>query len=212
MEREESRLLSHGHFDHFILSFLSIRNILFEEKYAPATTSHDGPHPGKCTTHFEPMVDMPSNNYSCIYSTMMLFVKQLTEKHSIDRILIFNRERVLITAILQYWLPCTQYSSGIWLHNVISTRVLITAFLWFLFCWIYVTFRHIHWRNCWNVWKWFRSVALQNKFTQWQDAAFFHSDENDVASSGIPVPMRRQRDRQTCGNARSVRGPGHGTK
>ena len=58
-----------------------------------------------------------------------------------------NRERVLITAILQYWLHCNQYSSGIWRHNnVISTRVLITAFPWFLFCWIYVTFCHI-WRQ-----------------------------------------------------------------
>ena len=38
--------------------------------------SHKGPIPAKAAIHFEPMIDMQSSDYSCIYSTMS-FVSEL---------------------------------------------------------------------------------------------------------------------------------------
>ena len=43
-------------------------------------TSHDGPRPSKTAIHFEPMIDIPSSDYSCIYSTILL-VSDLVKKY-----------------------------------------------------------------------------------------------------------------------------------
>ena len=52
--------------------------------------SHDGPCPGKTAIHFEPVIDMPSSDYSCIYSTMS-FVSDLAQKYGRDPVLTFDQ-------------------------------------------------------------------------------------------------------------------------
>ena len=49
--------------------------------------SYDDPRPSKTAIHFEPMIDIPSSDYSCIYSTM-LFV---SEKYAHDPALKFDQ-------------------------------------------------------------------------------------------------------------------------
>ena len=52
--------------------------------------SHDGPRPSKTAIHLELMIDMPSSNYSCIYSTMP-FVSDLARKYGHHFILTFDQ-------------------------------------------------------------------------------------------------------------------------
>ena len=52
--------------------------------------SHDGPHSGKTAIHFEPMIDMPSCDYSCIYSTMS-FISDVAQKYGRDPVLTFDQ-------------------------------------------------------------------------------------------------------------------------
>ena len=52
--------------------------------------SRDGLHPSKTAIHFEPMFDIPSSDYSCIYSTM-LFVSDLARKNGHDSVLTFDQ-------------------------------------------------------------------------------------------------------------------------
>ena len=54
--------------------------------------SHENslPHPSKTAIHFEPMIDMHSSDYSCIYSTMC-FVEKLAKKYDRDPVLTFDQ-------------------------------------------------------------------------------------------------------------------------
>ena len=52
--------------------------------------SHDGPRPSKTAIHFELMIDMPSSDYSCIYSTVS-FVSDLARKYGHDLVLTFDQ-------------------------------------------------------------------------------------------------------------------------
>ena len=52
--------------------------------------SHKGPFPAKAAIHFEPMIDMQSSDYSCIYSTMS-FVSELARKYDHDPVLTFDQ-------------------------------------------------------------------------------------------------------------------------
>ena len=51
--------------------------------------SHDGPCPSKTAIHLEPMTDMPSSDYSCIY-LIMPFESDLARKYGHDPILTFD--------------------------------------------------------------------------------------------------------------------------
>jgi len=51
---------------------------------------HNGPSLGKTAIHFEPMIDMPASDYSCIYSTMS-FVSDLAKKYGHDPVLTFDQ-------------------------------------------------------------------------------------------------------------------------
>ena len=51
---------------------------------------HDGPRPGKTAIHFDPMIDMPPSDYSCIYSTMS-FVLDLAKKYGRDPVLTIDQ-------------------------------------------------------------------------------------------------------------------------
>ena len=50
---------------------------------------HDGPCPSKTAIHLEPMTDMPSSDYSCIYLIMPL-ESDLARKYGHDPILTFD--------------------------------------------------------------------------------------------------------------------------
>ena len=39
--------------------------------------SHDGPCPSKTAIHLEPMTDMPSSDYSCIYLIMPFWLENM---------------------------------------------------------------------------------------------------------------------------------------
>ena len=54
--------------------------------------SHENslPHPSKTAIHFEPMIDMHSSDYLCIYSTMC-FVEKLAKKYDRDPVLTFDQ-------------------------------------------------------------------------------------------------------------------------
>ena len=80
-----------------------------------------------------------------------------------------NREVVLITAILQYWLHCNQYSSGIWRHS--CNRYSSTDYSLSLVS-ILLNLRHFspyltsnasnhrrNWRHIWIVSLWFRRLV-----------------------------------------------------
>ena len=51
--------------------------------------SHDAHCPSKTTIHFEAMIDIPSSNDSCIYSTIS-FVSDLAIKYGYDPVLTFD--------------------------------------------------------------------------------------------------------------------------
>ena len=52
--------------------------------------SHYVRHPSKTAIHFEPVIDMPSIDYSCIYSTMS-FVSDMARKYGYDPVLTFDQ-------------------------------------------------------------------------------------------------------------------------
>ena len=52
--------------------------------------SQDGPRQSITAIHFEPMIDMPSSAYSCIYSTTS-FLSVLSRTYSIDSVLTFDQ-------------------------------------------------------------------------------------------------------------------------
>ena len=52
--------------------------------------SHDGPRQSTTAIHFEPMIDMPSSDYSCFYSTMS-FLSVLSRTYIIDPVLTSNQ-------------------------------------------------------------------------------------------------------------------------
>ena len=54
------------------------------------SASHDGLCPSKTAMHFEPMIDLPSSDYSCIYSTIS-FVSDLARKYAHDPLLTFDQ-------------------------------------------------------------------------------------------------------------------------
>ena len=51
--------------------------------------SHDDHRPRKIAIHFEPMIDMPCREFSCIY-LIMSFVPDLARKYSHDPALTFD--------------------------------------------------------------------------------------------------------------------------
>ena len=51
---------------------------------------HESHRPSKTAIHFEPMIDIPSSDFSCIYSTMS-FVSDLARKYGHDPVLAFDQ-------------------------------------------------------------------------------------------------------------------------
>ena len=71
---------------------------------------HQGDHPGKASVMFLPMIDMNSNDTTCIYSTLA-FVTEHVRRHGVSPIITFDQPLWLKALMLIY--PAAVFRSSI---------------------------------------------------------------------------------------------------